>query len=673
MAGAVAGELRDGPRPPRSHRAWASAVVVFVAGLILTAVAVVQIRSAARADAEARFRESADQAATAVERKVGEYFAELQGVGAFVSSVPSATDAEFKGYVEGTGMFQRLPSISGVFYLERIDARDPAAFEQFLARRRAADPDFAVNVLAPPRGDEPARYILTYYVPNNLDLQFPMGTDVTPITSVSDVLNTVGTKDRGITSSFQNDPLIEQFVEITKWPALQQLLSVDFFIGVPVYPPGVDRAAETAPIGWAAAPIAQFGDVLVAATTGQSTDLGSSVTVDLSDTGQGARADLSRVARQENGVASPERAPFSVSRTFTLYGVTFRMQQWSSADADNVPLTVPLVLVGGVVGSLLAALVVFQRVRSRARDRLLAAEMADRAKFQRDIVDSVASPMVVLDAAGVIVAANPAWTRFQHPGGGGGAEASSVGESYLGAVRSHVVSGGSALDECVAAALDDGQAASETEVAVDWEGRRRWLAVRVSPLTGERGGAVLVHEDVTDRKRSHDELEFKASRDALTGLLNRPAIEQEVATALVRAHDGGPGLSLLFIDLDDFKAVNDTYGHAAGDAVLRAVARRVQAAVRTDDRVGRLGGDEFLAVLQGVADTEVAGATADRMLRLLDQPIRFGDLELRVRASVGVATAGDDEDLTFTTFIDRADRAMYRAKQAGGDQFQRLG
>lgn len=146
-----------------------------------------------------------------------------------------------------------------------------------------------------------------------------------------------------------------------------------------------------------------------------------------------------------------------------------------------------------------------------------------------------------------------------------------------------------------------------------------------------------------------------------------------MATALVRAHDGGPGLSLLFIDLDDFKAVNDTYGHAAGDAVLRAVARRVQAAVRTDDRVGRLGGDEFLAVLQGVADTEVAGATADRMLRLLDQPIRFGDLELRVRASVGVATAGDDEDLTFTTFIDRADRAMYRAKQAGGDQFQRLG
>jgi diguanylate cyclase (GGDEF)-like protein len=500
-------------------------------------------------------------------------------------------------------------------------------------------------------------------------------------------MDVAGVQDRGITSSFQNDPLLQEIARTTDYPALERLLQLDFFLGVPVYPRSGTEAEMPGevPFGWVGAPVDNFDDVLAAGTAGAPGGLGVSLTVDLSETGVADRTDLSRVATQDSGVGRADQAAFTFDRSYTVEGVPFRVQVWSAADADAVPATVPLLLLGGVFGSILAALVVAQRIRSRDQERAFAAEQADRARFQRDIVDSVSTPMVVLDADGAIVASNPAWATLRNgrpprPAEperrqSGDVHEASLGGRYLEVLGPHLQSGGEQLADEVGRTLapDDADARGEAEVAVDWSGRRRWFAVHVTPLSSERGGAVVVHEDVTDRKRSHDELEFKASRDALTGLLNRPAVEQEVAAAVERLRASGVGLSLLFIDLDGFKEVNDSYGHATGDAVLRAVARRIQAAVRADDRVGRLGGDEFLAVLQGVGDPDRANMTADRILTLLDEPIHVGDVQLHVRASVGVATADEADDLTASTLVDQADRAMYLAKQHGGAQSQRLG
>ncbi|MFN8041123.1 MAG: diguanylate cyclase [Acidimicrobiales bacterium] len=649
-----------------TSRALVAAVVALVLGLGVTTIAGIVARSTANRDAQSRFQESAVQTETAVERKVAGYFDELQSVGAFVGNVPDTNQAQFAGYVRSSGLFQRLPSITGVFYLQRIDGADGRAFDEFVAQRKALDPSFTVNQIGQISPDDPARYVLLYYVPgeSEQDLQLPLGTDVTPISSVAGAMDVAGGKGAGVTSSFQNDPLLQDIAKTTNFPALQRLLSLDFFLGVPVYSrTGTESHPGAHPIGWIGAPVAKFGDVLAAATGGQAGNVGVTLTADLTDTGVADRTDLSRVARQENGT-SPDRAPFRDAKPFTVDGVTFDVQTWSSADADNVPLTVPLVVIGGIVGSVLAALVVFQRMRARVRER-------ERAQLQRDIVDSVSAPMVVVDGTGVVVTGNPAWDRLLDGRDEGGTAA--AGRPYQEVLGGRVVAGSEPLGSVLTDVLDGRRDGGDAEIAVDQDGRRRWLTVRVSPLTSGLGGAVVIHEDVTDRKRSQDELAFKASRDALTGLLNRPAVEEEVATALEVLREDHIGVSLLFIDLDDFKDVNDTYGHATGDAVLRAVARRIQAAVRTEDRVGRLGGDEFLAVLRGVGDPAVAGATADRILALLDEPVHVGDVALRVRASVGVATADDVDGLDATTLVDQADRAMYHAKEDGGSRFHRLG
>jgi diguanylate cyclase (GGDEF)-like protein len=186
------------------------------------------------------------------------------------------------------------------------------------------------------------------------------------------------------------------------------------------------------------------------------------------------------------------------------------------------------------------------------------------------------------------------------------------------------------------------------------------------PLRGRRGGAVVVHSDITDRKRSHDELEFRATRDDLTGLLNRHALEAETDAALARARARGSVVAVLFVDLDGFKPINDQYGHAVGDEVLRAVARRLSTAVRTTDRVARFGGDEFVVLVGPLDEPVVAEQTAERILRAFDLPVRVDQLEIPVAVSIGVAVVDGAGAVSREGLIEAADEAMYRAKQGGG-------
>ncbi len=170
---------------------------------------------------------------------------------------------------------------------------------------------------------------------------------------------------------------------------------------------------------------------------------------------------------------------------------------------------------------------------------------------------------------------------------------------------------------------------------------------------------------VTTRKlaRARRELEVQVTHDPLTGLMNR-AVLDDVLKGL-EDPDSRPA-ALLSIDLDHFKSVNDTYGHAAGDAVLRAAANRLRASVRTDDLVMRTGGDEFLAVAHRLSREEV-DRTAQRIVAAIEEPILHDGRELRVSASVGVAILPPEaeEELPARTMA-RADAAMYESKRSGG-------
>ena len=162
-------------------------------------------------------------------------------------------------------------------------------------------------------------------------------------------------------------------------------------------------------------------------------------------------------------------------------------------------------------------------------------------------------------------------------------------------------------------------------------------------------------------------LEESATKDALTDLPNRLGL----ANRFRRIEAGRDDVALLFVDLDEFKLVNDEYGHAVGDQVLMTVADRLGHAVRTDDVIARIGGDEFAVVLSepaGRLGPEIVEHLADRVVRLLAQPMPIGDLNLELAASVGIALVGSDR--TLDTVMDRADQAMYAAKRLGGGQYQ---
>jgi diguanylate cyclase (GGDEF)-like protein/PAS domain S-box-containing protein len=194
----------------------------------------------------------------------------------------------------------------------------------------------------------------------------------------------------------------------------------------------------------------------------------------------------------------------------------------------------------------------------------------------------------------------------------------------------------------------------------------RWLqatAVRV-----DLGGLpfLLVHlEDVTSRHREQQQLRRLAWHDPATGLANRILVGERLDAALARFHDGGQAVGVLYLDIDDFKEINDRYGHDAGDRVLGVVADRLRAALRVTDTAGRLGGDEF-CVIADVPDADSLAEVVRRVRAALGPPVGHDTGELSVTVSVGMALSEPGD--TAESVMARADGAMYRDKGERRDE-----
>lgn len=175
-------------------------------------------------------------------------------------------------------------------------------------------------------------------------------------------------------------------------------------------------------------------------------------------------------------------------------------------------------------------------------------------------------------------------------------------------------------------------------------------------------GAIGCVSDVTDSVRLRRELTVRANVDALTGCLNRSATLELLELALDEAATNGDGLAVIFVDLDEFKSVNDDYGHATGDAVLVAASRRMRSGLRADDHVGRLGGDEFLVICPRVPSLEHAMDVAARLDAAVHGTLAISGRAIELRAALGLAwTQGE---ISPDELVAQADRAMYEAKQA---------
>ncbi|EGI78052.1 putative bifunctional diguanylate cyclase/phosphodiesterase [Hylemonella gracilis] len=196
------------------------------------------------------------------------------------------------------------------------------------------------------------------------------------------------------------------------------------------------------------------------------------------------------------------------------------------------------------------------------------------------------------------------------------------------------------------------------------------LSASLSPLRDDDGtisGFLTIAADVTARKQVERQVEFLAYRDVLTGLPNRSLLQDRFAQAIARAERHHRKVALLFLDLDHFKTINDSLGHATGDALLKEVARRLSDGMRESDTISRQGGDEFLVVLSDLEGTEMITPVLLKIRERLQQPLLFDGHELSISSSIGVALYPDD-GLDFETLLKKADTALYRAKDAGRNQ-----
>ncbi|MDP5184766.1 diguanylate cyclase [Blastococcus sp. BMG 814] len=303
---------------------------------------------------------------------------------------------------------------------------------------------------------------------------------------------------------------------------------------------------------------------------------------------------------------------------------------------------------------------------TRERERARAALAASEARLQI-LLENAADVIAIVDAAGSVAYMSPAVQSLL-----GRPPADYVGRDAISLADPRDQP---RLQAAVAAAgrsPGGGSGVVDTDIRVQHSsGGTRWVEMRISGRVDAVGieGWVVNFREVTDRKLFEDELRRQARTDPLTGLLNRTAFNERLVSATA---DAGPGTSpgVLFVDVDDFKDVNDTLGHAAGDELLLAVAARLSADVRGEDVVARLGGDEF-ALLLADADGIRLREVADRLLTALRAPVRVGTRTITVTASIGGAlgTAG----CTAEELLHRADTAMYAAKRTGKDSHALLG
>jgi diguanylate cyclase (GGDEF)-like protein/PAS domain S-box-containing protein len=209
------------------------------------------------------------------------------------------------------------------------------------------------------------------------------------------------------------------------------------------------------------------------------------------------------------------------------------------------------------------------------------------------------------------------------------------------------------------------------EFVVQPSGRQKWLSTSKVPLrnaAGEVIGIVGISRDVTDRKQAEAQVQYMAHHDPLTGLANRFLLVERMGQAIAKAEREARSVSVVFIDLDRFKGINDNLGHNAGDVLLRAVAQRMVGCVRATDTVARLSGDEFVILLEDDDDQSRALSVVERLLVDIAEPVAICGHPVRVSCSIGVAIFPKD-GTDYDTLLTNADLAMYRAKQKGRDTY----
>lgn len=322
---------------------------------------------------------------------------------------------------------------------------------------------------------------------------------------------------------------------------------------------------------------------------------------------------------------------------------------------------VPMVVEGRVAGVLGIAENITER-------QLRLTELRESRRMLQAIIDSVPQHIFWKDRAHRYLGCNRAFSAYM------GYDP----EALTGRTDHELMLAGAELDATqIDAYRDEAQGVMDTGAPVigveclvqQRDGSRTWARTSRMPLRGESGevtGVLGVSEDITERKQFELRLQEMAHHDGLTGLCNRGFLLSQLEQAMRRAQRNGGLLAVLYFDIDRFKRVNDTWGHDIGDRVIQEFASRVIGTVREIDIVGRIGGDEFVMVSEGLGSREDALTMADRLIECMRAPFHVReDLALHLSTSIGIAF--NEEGVDAEEIVRRADQAMFAAKRRGRD------
>ncbi|HET9033108.1 MAG TPA: EAL domain-containing protein [Dokdonella sp.] len=300
------------------------------------------------------------------------------------------------------------------------------------------------------------------------------------------------------------------------------------------------------------------------------------------------------------------------------------------------------------------------RICGTARN-ITATRDADRERrIVQEVINSMREGVTVCDLDFNFVAVNPAFTRI------------------TGWQESEVIGRSASLLNCAQHSTEYYMNMRESIIREGlWRGelwqRRKdgeeflsWLqSSEVRDANGQRTHFVGVLTDITERKRNEQELRYLANYDTLTGLPNRTLLSERLGHAVIRARRGGRKVAVLFLDLDRFKHVNDSMGHAAGDRMLKAAGARLRDNIRDGDTVARIGGDEFTVILEELADAGEAERVAQKLISAFEKPLELNDgQDVVISPSIGISLYPDHAQ-TPTDLLKFADTAMYQAKDRG--------
>ncbi|MEO0995972.1 MAG: EAL domain-containing protein [Pseudomonadota bacterium] len=297
--------------------------------------------------------------------------------------------------------------------------------------------------------------------------------------------------------------------------------------------------------------------------------------------------------------------------------------------------------------------------RSNTRRELL----RSRARYQR-LYENVLAGVYQMDLDGSLLSANPEMRRLL----GFDSEDALLGRN----MRNDVFADADDFDRHLEELLH-GSDRRNSEIRIRRDDGEQRVMLDSSTVVRERNGCIRFIEgtliDITERKRAERKLEFLAQYDKLTGLANRYLFRDEAQRVIANADRNQTRAAVLLLDLDNFKAVNDTLGHDAGDRLLQHVAGRMRAALRTGDLIARLGGDEFAVLIDAVPEPAAIATVAGKLLAAVGAPLTIGGRAVDVTPSIGIATC-PDAATELDELLRAADVAMYRAKQGGRNRFE---